>query len=196
MRLVQCKRAIDGDTIEVETEEGTLLKIRLYGIDAPEFAQPYGDASTRAIAWLMAKYPRLYLQQHGTSYDRVLGSLYIDERIDEIDGRENNICYLMVRWGWAWCYIKKTPKGKRRLSWGIPRPPLQVFEQAEAMARSEGLGLWQQAYGGPAMRPHTFRHMNKKKRRQLLEEWQDLVLYNTPERRRLNHSRHARHNPQ
>lgn len=190
MRLVRCVRVIDGDTIEVETEERARLKIRLYGIDAPEFAQPYGDAATQALAQMLYEHPLLYLQQHGTSYDRVLGSLYVDERIDEIDGRDNNICYQMVRQGWAWCYIKKTPKGKRRRSWGIPRPPLDVFLQAEALARSEGLGLWQQAYGGQALRPHTFRHMDKKKRRRFIDEWLNTPAYNTPERRRINRIRH------
>lgn len=193
MRLVRCLRVIDGDTIEAEmVDDKKRLKIRLYGIDAPEFAQPYGDAATLALERLIARQTVLYLQQHGTSYDRVLGSLYMDEFIDDVDGRENNICYQMVRQGWAWSYIVKTPKGKRRRSWGVPRPPLAEFERAEGQARAERLGLWKQVYGGAAIRPHEFRHMNKHKRKALVEEWLQSGFYNTPERQQLNRRRHTR----
>ena len=36
----------DGDTITVQTKTGEKHKIRFYGIDAPEKAQPYGPQST------------------------------------------------------------------------------------------------------------------------------------------------------
>ena len=32
------RRVVDGDTIQVVDRQGTLLKVRLYGIDAPETA--------------------------------------------------------------------------------------------------------------------------------------------------------------
>jgi endonuclease YncB( thermonuclease family) len=45
----------DGDTIQVTDHLGTRIKVRLYGIDAPETAkgklpgQPYGEASHQAL---------------------------------------------------------------------------------------------------------------------------------------------------
>jgi micrococcal nuclease len=56
------KHVADGDTVTVVTDEGTKLKVRLYGIDAPETAkmnhrtgvvskpgQPYGNEAYRAL---------------------------------------------------------------------------------------------------------------------------------------------------
>jgi endonuclease YncB( thermonuclease family) len=56
------KQVVDGDTVHVVTNEGTKLKVRLYGIDAPETAkmnrkagvvsklgQPYGEDAYRAL---------------------------------------------------------------------------------------------------------------------------------------------------
>lgn len=56
------QKVTDGDTVQVTTAEGTKLKVRLYGIDAPETekmshktgvvskpGQPYGEEAYRAL---------------------------------------------------------------------------------------------------------------------------------------------------
>lgn len=40
----------DGDTLTVLTNDGTLHKVRLAGIDAPEKAQPFGQRSKLALS--------------------------------------------------------------------------------------------------------------------------------------------------
>ena len=45
---VSVTRVIDGDTVEVATG-GREIKVRLWGIDAPEMGQPYGPASREAL---------------------------------------------------------------------------------------------------------------------------------------------------
>lgn len=40
---------LDGDTIRLLTETGRIVQIELYGVDAPEHGQPYGDAATQAV---------------------------------------------------------------------------------------------------------------------------------------------------
>ena len=35
----------DGDTLRVRNEQGRVINIRLWGVDAPELGQPYGKAS-------------------------------------------------------------------------------------------------------------------------------------------------------
>jgi endonuclease YncB( thermonuclease family) len=42
----------DGDTLTVRDSAETEHKIRLNGIDAPEGAQPFGDASTQSLSAL------------------------------------------------------------------------------------------------------------------------------------------------
>ena len=44
----------DGDTIKVFNVEYGQVKIRLYGIDTPEKAQPYGKAAGKHLASLIA----------------------------------------------------------------------------------------------------------------------------------------------
>jgi micrococcal nuclease len=45
----------DGDTIKVYNAEKGQVKIRLYGIDTPEKAQPYGKAAGKYLASLIAR---------------------------------------------------------------------------------------------------------------------------------------------
>jgi len=40
----------DGDTITVLRDEHDQVKIRLYGVDAPEFGQPFGKASKQNLS--------------------------------------------------------------------------------------------------------------------------------------------------
>ena len=44
----------DGDTITALTSQKEKIKIRLYGIDAPELKQPFGKASKRHLIDLIS----------------------------------------------------------------------------------------------------------------------------------------------
>ena len=39
----KCREVIDGDTIIAESNAGQIIRVDLFGIDAPEIAQPFGD---------------------------------------------------------------------------------------------------------------------------------------------------------
>ena len=49
--LKKIARVVDGDTIELS--DGT--RVRLHGIDTPEYDQPYGRASTRELNRLLGR---------------------------------------------------------------------------------------------------------------------------------------------
>ncbi len=85
-------KVADGDTLTTITREGTKLRVRLYGIDAPEIqhgkkpGQPYGEQAKAALMGLvLGKKVRLdivdidrYKRMVGIVY---LGSLNINEEM-------------------------------------------------------------------------------------------------------------------
>ncbi len=92
--LAQVVAVLDGDTVMVRRRAG-IVRIRLADIDAPEKAQPYGDASRRSLAEMV-----LHQQVHVASravdkYGRVVARL-------GLNGLDVNA--EQVRRGMAWDY--------------------------------------------------------------------------------------------
>jgi micrococcal nuclease len=109
----------DGDTVTCVDTEGRPHKIRMQGIDAPEFDQPYGRLSRNALE---AKITGRGVRVEGTAHDqhgRLLGTLWIDDR---------NINREMVADGLAWVFGGFSPD-----------PDLVA---AESSARDGRRGLW------------------------------------------------------
>jgi micrococcal nuclease len=100
----------DGDTIHVTTPDRTKLRVRLYGIDAPETpkinqrtgrvnkpGQPYGEESWRALKnRIMGMQVRLDILDID-KYKRMVGMIWLDNR---------NINLEMVREGYAEAYVE------------------------------------------------------------------------------------------
>lgn len=107
----------DGDTIKILTSERQQIKVRLYGIDAPEKKQPYGTAAKLYLADLIAG-RTVQIEKRGKDrYKRVLGIAYLD-------GKDVN--EILVLNGYAWAFTKYS----------------KIYESQERQARSKGLGLW------------------------------------------------------
>ena len=107
----------DGDTITILTQEKQQVKVRLYGIDAPEKKQPYGQKSKQFLSNLIAG-RSVEIQEKGKDrYKRVLGIVYLD-------GQDIN--EQMVLSGYAWAYVKYS----------------KIYASQELKARSQNLGLW------------------------------------------------------
>lgn len=109
----------DGDTVTCLDERNRPQKIRLLGIDSPEFGQPYGEESRAALARKLSG-GRVRVEgnardQHG----RLLGTLWIDDR---------NINRELVAEGAAWVF-------------GGFRPDPDLLD-AETAARAARRGLW------------------------------------------------------
>lgn len=108
---------MDGDTIKILTSERQQIKVRLYGIDAPEKKQPYGIAAKQYLADLVAG-KTVQIEEHGKDrYKRVLGIVYLD-------GKDVN--EILVLNGYAWAFTKYS----------------KIYESQEQQARSKVLGLW------------------------------------------------------
>ena len=112
----------DGDTITVQTKYGKKIKVRLYAIDAPEKAQPYGPQSTGILK-------RLVLNEFVTvevvdtdRYGRKVGRVYLNRQDMNAE---------MIRLGAAWHYRYYDKSAQ-----------YNQYEDIERCARNERRGLW------------------------------------------------------
>lgn len=149
----------DGDTINVTDPLGTKLKIRLYGIDAPETeksnkktgrvskpGQPYGDEAWEALdSKINRKRVKVDVMGIDRRYNRTVATILLDGR---------NINKEMVVEGYAWAYRQY-----------LDRPHASEYIQAEEQARAKRLGLWQQNNPQP---PWDFRKKLKVGRKQVV----------------------------
>lgn len=133
-------KVIDGDTVHITDQHGTRIKIRLYGIDAPEIeghnkpGQPYGKESHQA---LKQKIDRQLVQADVIDIDRY------KRLVSVIRIGHRNINIEMVAEGNAWAYRTY-----------LHRPYASEYIAAEELARSIKNGLWRQPNPQP---PWEFR---------------------------------------
>lgn len=117
----------DGDTISV-LREGKAVKVRLYGVDAPEQAQAFGTKA-RQLTGDLAFQREVTVVIHATDrYGRLVGEVLLP------DGRTLN--HELVRAGLAWWYRQYAPKDT-------------ALAQLEAEAKTAKRGLWADAQPVP-----------------------------------------------
>tara|TARA_B100000609_G_C17207933_1_gene432079 strand:- start:368 stop:889 length:522 start_codon:yes stop_codon:yes gene_type:complete len=115
-------RVKDGDSFLMRSG-GLIYEIRMYGIDAPEYKQPYGKQSYKALRSYIAN-KNIKLIKSGTDiYGRLIGKVYLGKTYINLK---------MVSLGHAHWYRKYAPKHK----------DLQIAEQS---AKKSKLGLWNQS---------------------------------------------------
>ncbi|EDP6839055.1 thermonuclease [Campylobacter upsaliensis] len=130
-------RVIDGDTIELLAKTSKenpynhiiKLKIRLYGIDAPELKQAYGKEAKEYLSALVLKQEVSLIIENKDKYDRFVGTLFL---------KGQDINKEMVKNGYAHAYESFSKK--------------YLAEQADA--KMFKLGLWQDE---KAVKPSEFR---------------------------------------
>jgi len=130
----------DGDTIQLVTRESSRVKIRLYGVDAPETAkpdkpgQPFGEAARRL---LLSKIMGKKVSAEVIDVDQYQRAVAVIRYAGRDINRE------MVDEGMAWAY--------RRYLQGHY---VSEYLGAETRARSRRAGLWRDANPRP---PWEFR---------------------------------------
>ena len=117
-------RVVDGDSVNVlrlpEKEE---LKLRLYGIDAPEWKQAYGKESKDALKGLLGANREISVNVLDKDrYGRLICELVIN-------GEDMTVNQWMVSEGNAWHYEKHAPNDMN-------------LQSAEENSRKNQLGLW------------------------------------------------------
>ncbi len=120
----------DGDTITVVVEHRTQkesVRVRLWGIDAPEVKQPFGRQAKEALAaYVLDKMVEVWVMDF-EGERLAVGRAFISS-----GGVRESINEEMVRRGHAWHDRKFTNTGKSA----------DNLEKAEAEARAAKRGLW------------------------------------------------------
>ncbi len=132
-------RVIDGDTIEVDID-GTIYKVRYMGIDTPELDDKrlefcaLAQEATRCNRQLVeGKTVRLEKDVSETDhYGRLLRYVYVDDIF---------VNAKLVRQGLAWAKVYE-PNTKCQ----------DILEKAEAEARQDKIGIWQEIQPSPPIR--------------------------------------------
>ena len=127
----------DGDTIKVLDAASQLHKIRLAGIDAPEKAQAYGQASRRHLARLVAGKQVRIEASRIDRYGRVLGKVWVQPSDCAACGKTLNANHAQILAGMAWWYgyyaDQQSEEDRAR------------YQSAVNEARARRVGLWQDA---------------------------------------------------
>lgn len=116
-------RVHDGDTFNIRDAEGRELKVRLFGIDAPEIGQAHGRESGDYLRRLINGKDVRIESQGFDQYDRLLGLIQWG------DGRSLN--YEMVAAGQAWVY-----------EYYCGLEVCALLRQGQKDAKRGGVGLW------------------------------------------------------
>ncbi|MEE4250949.1 MAG: thermonuclease family protein [Alcanivoracaceae bacterium] len=110
----------DGDTLRVSVE-GTIYKVRLYGIDTPEYKQAFGSAAKQALEDLVEGKQITLKEREQDRYGRLVATVYADGE---------NVNLQLVENGYAWWY-------RDYATFNVP------LALAEFSARRDERGLWQ-----------------------------------------------------
>ena len=135
----------DGDTVKVRPVTGGKdIRVRLYGIDAPEIrhgrkeGQNYGEDAAEALRSLVLRQDVTVEVMDTDRYGRTVGRIYKGKQDINLE---------MVRLGYAWAYVQY-----------LKRPHASEYIDAEKEARQKKLGLWKDNNPTP---PWEFRKLQR-----------------------------------
>lgn len=111
----------DGDTFTGLNRDKLQIKFRIYGIDAPEKRQAFGKKSKEYLSQLIFGKDIVVDVQSQDGWGRYIAFVYT--------GDGEDVSLLMIRSGFAWHFVKYDST--------------QKYIEAEAYARSQRKGLWQ-----------------------------------------------------
>lgn len=134
-----CVGVSDGDSLTLELPDGERVRVRLYGIDAPEKDQDFALPARKKLTRLVYDKPVRVEVQDIDKYGRYVGKVYAGARY---------VNRFMLKEGLAWLYRHYAADDA-------------VLAEAEARARASARGIWTTA---SPLRPRIFRSEKRKGR--------------------------------
>ena len=131
----------DGDTIKVLDANRVQHKVRLSGIDAPEKAQPFGKASRKYLASLVAGKDVRIETSKKDRYGRVLGKVWAQPQDCPGCGKTLNANHAQILSGMAWRYLDYLKD--------LSEEDRGRYKSAEEEAKKRKRGLWSEANAIP-----------------------------------------------
>ncbi len=128
-RQYRLVRVSDGDSFELKDDENRTLRVRLYGVDAPEGNQRFGRESREHLLDLLKNSPLCMKTMYKDNYQRTVAIVYLCDN-DGIDERSVNQRQVQSGMAWVYDYFCKIDL-------------CNTWKLEEAMARKQKLGLWQ-----------------------------------------------------
>jgi micrococcal nuclease len=120
--IIQAKviKVVDGDTFDAMVNDSS-FRVRMSGIDAPEYGQEFYDEAKNMLSSLMLNHVVLIENKGHDFYHRMLGN--IARKKDSLDINKE-----MVRTGYAWHFVKYSRDVE--------------LAKLERLAREKQIGLW------------------------------------------------------
>ncbi len=137
-----CVNVIDGDSLII-THNDAAKEIRLYGIDAPEFDQPFGKQARACTRDLVLRQSVSVEPLEIDTYGRTVAKVHIPE------GCLNE---LLIAQGCAWVFTRYCKPADRK-----------AWAALEQDARQQGRGLWAQPGPEPPWQYRSARRANGNK---------------------------------
>jgi len=133
----------DGDSFELKDGSNRKLRVRLYGVDAPEGRQRFGRESRAHLIKLMQGHKLRLKTMYLDNYQRSVAIVYIvrDGKTDEL-----SINQRQIQEGMAWVY-----------DYFCTSAICNTWKLEEAMAQKQKLGLWKD---GTPVPPWQWRRAN------------------------------------
>lgn len=143
-QLYKVIKIIDGDTIDVLTDDKETIRLRFNGIDTPERGQPFGNNATDFVKDMVGgKMVSIIETDEPDRYGRLIADVYHDGKLINLE---------LVRAGLAWHYVEYAPDDK-------------ALAAAELEAREQNAGLW--AGSHKVIAPWDWRKLSKVERDKL-----------------------------
>ena len=127
----------DGDTLTLLTGRRKSIKVRLEGIDAPEIGQAFGNNSKQSLSDMVFGQTVTVVISTTDDYGRKIANVYVGDLWV-------NLALVEKGMAWQYTHYSRDPK----------------LKQAEANARAQHIGLWQDKSPAP---PWDYRHGKVKK---------------------------------
>ena len=133
----------DGDTVDLRMVDGREVRLRFYGVDAPESAQNFGGEARKYVSGRLLSKSVEVLMRYDDQYGRSVSTIYLNGKDFSLELLEN---------GYVWHYIQYCDD--------------MAYANAQDRAKKAGKGLWGDAVGRgeEAIPPWTYRKLHPRKK--------------------------------